>query len=75
MASPPTELLDRLVARLPGWLAWPMSALATLLALGGAVLVFLAAVFGSISAAVWSAAAFVVAAIAWHLADYADANG
>ena len=71
----PSDFADRLTALIPHWLAWPVSALSMLMALAGAILVFSAAAFASIAAAIWSVIAFAGAAIAWHVADYADGNG
>ncbi len=64
----------RFPALIPGWLAWPMSALSTIAAFVGAGLVLAAAAFGSIRAAAWGGIAFLVAAVAWHVADFARAN-
>lgn len=55
-------------------MAWPMSALATLAAFAGGLLIFLSAALGSISAAIGSGISFVVAAIAWHIGDFAEGN-
>ena len=70
-----SNITDRVAAMLPGWLAWPMSALGTLLGLAGAGLVLLAAATGSIAAAVWGAGAFAAAAVAWHVAEFASDEG
>ena len=72
--TPPNDLIDRLASRVPAVLSWPMSALATLMAFTGGLLIFLAAAFGSIAAVVWSAIAFTVAAVAWHVGDIAEGN-
>jgi len=72
--SPPNDLIDRISNLVPPWLGWPMSALSTLTAFTGAGLLFAAAAFASIAAAVWGGAAFLVAAITWHVADIAEAN-
>jgi hypothetical protein len=72
--TPPNDFVDRLASRVPAVLAWPMSALAMLLAFTGGLLIFLAAALGSITAAVWSAISFTVAAIAWHIGDFAEGN-
>ena len=61
---------------IPHWLAWPVSLLSTLAALGGADLVFHGAAFGDGATApfVWAAVVFLVAAVLWHLADMASSN-
>ena len=69
-----SNVFDRITALVPHQLAWPMSALSTIAAFGGALLVFIAAALGSITAGVWGGAAFLVAAITWHLADFAQSN-
>ena len=70
----PNDLLERLPTHIPHWLAWPMSALSVISAFAGAVLIFASAALGSIAAAVWGGISFVVAAVAWHIGDYAQAN-
>ncbi len=72
--SSPHDLIDRISNLVPHWLGWPMSALSTLTAFTGAGLLFAAAAFASIAAAVWGGFAFLVAAITWHVADIAEAN-
>ncbi len=72
--SSPHDLIDRISNLVPHWLGWPMSALSTLTAFTGAGLLFAAAAFASIAAAVWGGVAFGVAAITWHVADIAEAN-
>jgi len=66
--------MNALARFVPHWLAWPMSALSTLGALGGAVLFFLSAVFADYELAIWGAAAFVGAAVVWFLGDMAASN-
>ena len=68
------DLVGRFSAFIPRWLAWPMSALAMIAAFGGTGLVGAAASLGNIPAAVWGGVAFLVAAVAWHIADFARAN-
>ncbi len=51
-----------------------MSALAAISAFAGAGLLFAAAALGSIAAAIWGGIAFLVAAVTWHIGDYAQAN-
>lgn len=72
--SYPNDLIDRIAGLVPHWLGWPMSALSTLTALAGAGLLFAAAAFASIAAAIWGGIAFLIAAITWHVADIAEAN-
>jgi hypothetical protein len=62
---------DKVAAALPEALAWPLSALSTLLGFTGAGLVLFAAATGSIPAAIWAAVAFAIAAVTWHLAEFA----
>jgi hypothetical protein len=66
-----SHLTDRLAGMLPPWLAWPASALSTLLGFAGAGLIGWAATYGNIAAAVWSGVCFVLAAVLWHLAEFA----
>ena len=70
----PNDLIDRITNLVPHWLGWPMSAIITLAAFTGAGLLFAAAAFASIAAAIWGGVAFLVAAITWHVADIAEAN-
>lgn len=67
-------LIQRLASLVPHWLAWPLSALSTIGALGGAALVFFAAVYGEYVTAAWGGVAFVVSAGLWYLADFAAGN-
>lgn len=64
-------LPDRLSALLPRWLSWPLSALSTAAAVTGAGLLLVATALGSVAGALWSATSLVLAAVLWHLADYA----
>lgn len=66
--------MQSLVRLIPHWLAWPMSALATLAAGTGAVLFFFSAVFGESQTAVWGGVVFVAAAVLWYLGDMAASN-
>jgi hypothetical protein len=59
---------------IPHWLAWPMSALSTLGALGGAVLFFFSAVFADYQLAIWGAIVFTGAAALWFVGDMAASN-
>ena len=70
----PHNLLERFPTLIPYWLAWPMSALAAISAFTGAGLLFASAALGSVAAAVWGGVSFLVAALTWHVADYAQAN-
>ena len=67
-------LTERLAEMIPGWLAWPASAVSTLAAAGAAALMFLAAMNGDWTPVYWAGALFVVASVLWHLADMAGAN-
>lgn len=69
-----SDLIDDAAALIPPWLGWPLSALSTLSAFAGAGLIFAAAAFGSITAGIWSGAAFLTSAVLWHLADFAEGN-
>jgi 4-amino-4-deoxy-L-arabinose transferase-like glycosyltransferase len=70
----PNNLLERFPTLIPYWLAWPMSALAAISAFAGAGLLFASAALGSVAAAVWGGISFLVAAVTWHVADYAQTN-
>lgn len=69
-----SHLTDRIAALLPHSLAWPMSALSTVTGVAGSGLILWAAATGSIAAAIWSGVCFVLAAVAWHLAEFAAAD-
>lgn len=66
-----TSILDLI----PGWLARPAGWVSTLVALGGSLLIFWSAVTGGYWWAVWGVICFVVAAVLWHLGDYASGAG
>jgi hypothetical protein len=66
--------VKRIAQLVPGWLAWPSSALSTLAALVGSGLVLHAAAFGSVWSAVWAGVAFALAAVLWFLADIATSG-
>ncbi len=51
-----------------------MSALAAISAFAGAGLLFTSAALGSVAAAAWGGISFLVAAVTWHVADYAQTN-
>ncbi len=70
-AGPP---MNPLAEYLPPWLAWPLSALSTVAALAGAVLLFFAAALGEYAPAVWGGVVFVAAGALWYLADMAASN-
>jgi hypothetical protein len=67
-------LYDKVTAMVPGWLAWPASALSTAAAAAGAVFMFFAAMDGEWSPVYWAGFFFVIAAVLWHVADIAAAN-
>ncbi len=59
---------------IPYWLAWPLTALATIAALAGAVLFFFSAALGEYVPAVWGGVAFVGGGILWYGGDMAASN-
>ena len=66
--------MQHLSQYVPHWLAWPLSALATIAAVAGAVLFFFSAVLGDYVPAVWGGVAFVGAGMLWYGGDMAAAN-
>jgi hypothetical protein len=66
--------MQTMIQRIPHWLAWPMSALSTLAAIGGAALFFFSAVYADYGHAVWGGVLFASAALAWYVGDMAAAN-
>jgi len=71
---PGTDLLNRLIEYVPSWIAWPMSVLSTLSALGGAALIFYAAVYGETTHAIWAGVVFGASAVLWYVSDFAASN-
>ena len=67
-------IYEKVTDMVPGWLAWPASALSTMSAGGAAVFMFFAAMDGEWSPVYWAGFFFVVAAVLWHVADIAAAN-
>jgi hypothetical protein len=67
-------LYEKVTAMVPGWLAWPASALSTAAAAGAAIFVFFGAMNGDWSPVYWAGFFFVIAAVLWHVADIASAN-
>lgn len=71
---PGPDLIQRVVELIPPSLAWPLSALSSLAALGASALVFHAAAFGQPTSAIWGGIVFAVAGGLWYLSDLAGAN-
>jgi hypothetical protein len=66
--------MDRIAASIPARLARPLSALATLVAIGGAALFFHSAAFGQYHSAIWGTVAFLGAGLLWYAGDIATGN-
>jgi len=66
--------MENLTEYIPHWLAWPLSALAMIAGLAGAVLFFFSAALGEYTPAIWGGVAFVGAGILWYGGDMAASN-
>ena len=66
--------MDRLATSVPAWLARPMGAAATLVAVGASALFFHSAAFGEYHSAIWGMVAFLAAGLLWYVGDIADGN-